>query len=191
MKRIYIIILSLFLILGISSMINANENQVNIDKENLTQTLYGDLKYIDKFYWINVYLRVGDKDIEKISQETNLTNESSDEYLTDYLKLRIKNNMANIPIMNNEESRNWLINTHNKTEKKAAGRFYVEVWLLGDSYPIVFNIEASFGNANEVIWEAESLGYTNISDLEEEIKDIIDNFVEKASVMYFKMKDEM
>lgn len=187
MKRIYIIILSLFLILGISSMINANENQVNIDKENLTQTLYGDLKYIDKLYWINADLWGEDKDIEKISQETNLTSE----YLTDYLKLRIKNNMANIPIMNNEEGSDWLINTHNKTEKETAGRFYVKVLLVGDSYPIVFYILKQFGNANEVIWEAESLGYTNISDLEEEIKDIIDNFVEKASVMYFKMKDEM
>ncbi|MFW5795206.1 MAG: hypothetical protein ACOCV1_06945 [Bacillota bacterium] len=197
MKNLKIIVLSLVIIF-FSFVVQAN----TMSDDNFTRLVYSGLKNIEQLYLVNVNVQGNENIFENGKSMGILTDNDEMIYnqnykskkLSDYLKLKIKNNMTDINIMTKKEYDNWLANIgdYSNKEKNKLGRFFIRVWLIGDSYPVVYHVRATFGSFTNVdIWSQEYLGYTNSSNIEKVTKDLIIKLVEEASITYLKVIGEM
>ena len=163
------------------------------------ENLYDDLKYIEKLLYVTVIIQ-GEK-LPEVGIKAGILDENdikvidgyyNSGHLTDYLKLRIKNDLGNVTIMNKDQIGEWIrLETLTNEEKMKVGTLSVRIWIVGDSYPVAYHIKAEFGNVLTNIWWTEYLGYCSCTDLKTVARNTISEIVEKIALIYFKVRDEI
>jgi len=110
------------------------------------------------------------------------------EKLTDYLRLKVRNNFASIKF---REYKNSLEYT------KQTGCISIRVWVVGDS-PVVYHIIAKFASFGDTggyrygsIAKREVLGYGSKDALPDTIRTSIGNMVEDLAILFYKVRGEL
>jgi hypothetical protein len=154
-----------------------NGQQTQQDVESfMNELLYGGLKKIDSVGFIHVHLKNSE------SNKLGLTSED----LTDFLKLRYKNNFGNIPFLDKSKKIGEIKN------REAIGNLWCGVWTVGDDYPIAYHVECRFGSfGNPSIVSDEVLGYGNKRNVPESIKNSIDRMTSEFAIQFYKSRGEM
>lgn len=147
----------------------------------IQQALYSDLASIEYFGTIGVFV-TGDS-AEQIGLDAD--------DLTDYLKLRFKNNFASIPYKDKSESYDALFDDEEEAAK--FGEMMVSVWVIGEDYPIVYHIEIDVGafTPGGGRYENAHLGYGTEESVPDTIRESIGSLVEDAAVTFFKVRGEL
>lgn len=145
-------------------------------KNSMMDIIYGELKEIEYFNYIYVY--IAGEDVEKIGLNR--------EVLTIYAKLKFKNNFAYINYKD-------IVLPHDATdsEKKKKGSLWFKVWTVGDDYPIAYYIRCKAGNYFRYFWENEVLGFGSKDNVPDEIKKIIGEMIEKLAIDFFTVRGEI
>ncbi len=185
MKRWLNILIIVCVLLTISSLEAEDkpllESQGKFDIDELDKMRYRDFLKIKIFNKLStrVFFMGGD-DANKIGLDAN--------ELTDYLRLRIKNNFANITM---EEP------DFKKYTGKQTGSIILRVWFLGDSNPMVFHIKGEFWNYDyfggryKAIWDNERLGFGSKEKVLDGIKKSIDEMIEELEILFYKVRGEL
>lgn len=107
--------------------------------------------------------------------------------LTDYLRLRVKNNFSDIGFDNYELDLNEV------------GFIRVRVWVVGKSYPIAFFTDAEFISYDIIngitelkkIARTEQLGYGSKDNVPDKIKNLIGDMVEELAILFYEVRGEL
>ncbi len=147
----------------------------------LHQMMYSDLVSIEYFGTLRIHF-VGDG-AEKIGLDQD--------DLTDYLKLRFKNNFASIPYKGDIEDFSELLD--NDEEAAKYGELTVTVWIEGEDYPVVYHIEIDVGAfpAGGGRYKNANLGYGSEESVPDAVKKSIGSLVEDAALAFFKTRGEL
>jgi hypothetical protein len=147
-------------------------------KQNFESILYREFKTIENFGLINVSL---EGSAEKIGMKK--------EALTDYLRLRFKNSFARMEF---KEPENLIAAFLDKEKAKRIGSIYVEVWTVGDDYPIAYHIKINAGNFfNGREYENAILGYGSKQTVPDSIRKSISQLIDDLAVAFFKARGEL
>lgn len=161
-------------LLSLPWLVSAQQTQQDFEKE-VNEFSYRHLKNIEYFGIIHVRLK---------NAESNKIGLNEGD-LTDYLKLRYKNNFANIPF------RDLRSNLADFTKEKV-GLLLCSVWTVGDDYPIAFHVECKAGPAgNPSILTDAYLGYGNKRNVPDTIKKVLDEIVSGIAIRFYKARGEM
>jgi len=170
--------------------------------DGFIRMMYSGLKDIENLYSVSVNI-YGNEDIFENGKNMGILSDDDEEIynrkyrsdnLSDYLKLRIKNNMGDINILTDSEANDFYseFDGYSKENLKKYGRFNIRIWLIGDNYPIAYHVKANFGTfLNNNLWSDEYLGYSNSNNIKKVSKEIINKIVEGVSITYLKVKGEM
>ena len=134
---------------------------------------FNEIKILDKDM---TYVSISG-DAEKIGLDAN--------ELTDYLRLSVKKNFANIKL---EDA------PFDKYEPEQKGRIEMTVWVVGEDYPVAYYTRAKLRNFTSlhcVIWEDERLGFGSKDDVPDSIKNCIDNITKDLAVDFFTVRGEL
>ncbi len=107
--------------------------------------------------------------------------------LTDYLRLKVKNNFTDIEFVELNIA---------EAPGKETGYIRVRVWVLDDSYPVIFRVIVKFNSYYRplddayIIREEESLGYSTRDKVPAIIKKIIGKLVERLAMSFYKVREE-
>ncbi len=165
----------LVLAIAITTGSNAFADEGNISFESV---VYSGFKTIDRFGMINVNLggsaeKIGLKKVE----------------LTDYLRLRFKNNFSGISFKEPEDFAKLL---QDKEMQKKIGTIHVKVWTVGDEFPIAYHIAINSGNFERARqYETAILGYGSKRNVPESVRQSITELVEELAVAFFKARGEL
>lgn len=108
--------------------------------------------------------------------------------LADLVKLRYKNNFAGLPFKKKGIEDFGL----DDTTRKQYGFIDVEVWVVGDDYPIAYHIELDAGTwAKPSIYTDAALGYGNKSSVPKTAREIISGMVERLAIKFFAIRGEL
>ncbi len=113
--------------------------------------------------------------------------------LEDYLKLKFKNNFADVKYnyVGVKELERLLLKKDIEKSRKV-GRFSSLVWITGNDYPIAFFVRCEAGNYEELnFWNFETLGYGSKKNVPGYIKKTLGECVEKLAVDFFKVRGEL
>ena len=110
--------------------------------------------------------------------------------LTDYLRLKIKNNFANMKF----EER-----PRKKYKPREIGKIRFRVWVTGDNYPVAYHVKCEFWSAWDSedpdydyrIWENAVLGYGSRDNVPDTIKKILDEMIEELAILFYKVRGEL
>ncbi len=154
------------------------ESQQKIDWGNLDKTRYKDFLEIKVFHKLLTKVFFMGENAKKIGLDAN--------ELTDYLKLKIKNNFANIRIE---------VPDSDKYTDKQVGFIDLRVWVVGDNYPIAYHLRLRFlhsdySKCNNLIWDNEWLGFGS-KDNVSELKKVIDGLIQELAILFFKVREEL
>lgn len=142
------------------------------DLENI---LYSDLKKIESIGFINVRNKSKKSGIQLNTDE-----------LTDYLKLRYKNNFAGFPYRDQSGKLGGL-----KDAEKIGG-LWCSVWTVGTDYPVAYHVACKIGSLKRTeIVDSEFLGYGNKGNVPDSIKKAIDDMVTEFALTFFRVRGEM
>lgn len=142
----------------------------------IEESLYGDLRKIESFGFIHVHV--------KNSKEKGLRPDEKE--LTDYLKLRFKNNFANVPFKDQSA------NLSNILESEKIGRLWCGVWTVGSDYPVAYHVECKAGPFSKPeMLSDEHLGYGNSRNVPDQLRKSIDEMVSEFAVRFFKTRKEI
>ena len=144
------------------------------DEVSYKKLLYSDfnkIKIIEKMT-TNVYF-MGD-DAEKIG----LLNVME---LTDYLRLRIRNNFENIKI---EDS------GIDKYKDEQVGMIKIRVWVLGTDYPIAYHLKCEFRNNIRLVWGQEYMGIADKERILNAVKEGIDVLIQVLAMDFFDVRGD-
>lgn len=146
------------------------------DSEDLLAFLYGGLKKIRSFGFIYAHV--------KNEKENRIGLKSAE--LTDYLKLRYKNNFGTVPYKELKT-----IPTDAKGQQES-GMLWCGVWTVGDDFPVAYHVECRIGSYSETrILHDEHLGYGNKNNVPQSIKESIEQMVSQFAIQFFKVRGEM
>jgi hypothetical protein len=148
------------------------------EDSSLDELLYSGFKEVN--YFGAIYVIFNSNNEEKIGLNKK--------ELTDYLRLKFKNNFVNIPYKNmSAESLNSAKN------KKEIGTIYLHIWTVGQDYPIAFLLELKAGCWGSAyrIFETRHLGFNSKEHIKDEIKKSITTFIEELAITFFKARGEM
>lgn len=127
----------------------------------------------------NIGVLLNGEDAEKIGL--------TDKELTDYARLKFKNNFANIKY---EDKSLYEIQT--MTEALEIGRLWFSVLVVGDDYPIAYHIQCVAGSyGSGPIWSGGKIGYGSKKTVPDTIKEAISKLTEELAIDFFKVSDEM
>jgi hypothetical protein len=144
-------------------------------EERMNEVLYGDLRKIERFGFIYVLVRSESEDKVGLKSED----------LTDYLKLRYKNNFGGFPY---KEITDW----QNAPPAEKTGNLWCGVWTVGNSFPVAYHVECRMGSMKQSrIVEDAVLGYGNRSNVPETIRKTLDRMVSDFAIRFFKTRGEM
>ncbi len=155
----------------------------NYDEDKINKMRYRDFLKIKTIDIIShVYIEFNDY-VDKATEEAKKTGIDEKE-LTDYLKLRIKNNFASIRMERPD---------FDKYTRKQVGVIFIRVMVTGDNFPIVYHLRCRFQHldytqGDAVIWEAEKLGYGSRDNVLDTIKKSIDRQVEELAILFYKVR---
>lgn len=171
MKKVLVfIILSLFIISPVS---HAEEK-----KPSFESIIYSGFKTIKSFASIGVYLKGSAEKIELNKED-----------LTNFLRLRFKNNFAEIKFEETDFDTIW---KKDDTKKAEHGNISINVWTVGDDYPIAFHIEITAGNyKNFNVYDTAILGYDSKRNIGATVKQSISELVDDLAVSFFTAREEL
>lgn len=106
--------------------------------------------------------------------------------LSNYLRLKFKNNFADIPYK--KASYNDKI-FNNKEQRNSIGSIHIKVWTIGDDYPIAYHLSIRAGNYTDFgIYTNAILGYGSKENVPETVKKLITELVEELAISFFKAR---
>lgn len=151
------------------------------EKPNLDKLLYGDLGKIKSFFMI--YARVeGTDPAKRDKNEIGL----DDDQLTEFLRLRFKNNFAQIPYKENYDYDMPV------KEREEMGLLWCRAWTVGSTYPIAYHVKCMIGSKEKAeIISDETLGLGSRDVALQAIRSSMDRMVTKFAVMLFRMRGEI
>ena len=147
--------------------------------EKFLKYTYNDFKKIERFGVISIECG---GDAEKIGL--------SEKSLTDYAKLRYKNNFGNFTFKEPTPEERSIY--YDKAKGEKVGQIWFTIWAVGDDYPIAYYIRCTAGNYDRNdIWKNEVLGYGSKNNVPDTVKKAIDLMMEKLAIDFFKARGEM
>ena len=192
MKVLRIITPIIICVLLTASSLKAEEKEVsgNAIPKSIEAILYQGflpIKAIDMSSYMSIFSKVivnstrvvfVDDTAEKIGLDKN--------ELTNYLKLRIKNNFTGIKL------ETVYSDALKKYDDSEIGRIHVSVWVVGAEYPIAYLIEYYFfdRDLNE-IWTQKMMGCGSIDAVKNGVKAGIDDLTQDLAISFFKARGEL
>lgn len=171
MIRLLLIVLSVCL----PAVAHAQQKQQDFEKL-MNDFLYGGLKKIESFGFIHVHVKNADDNRLGLKSEE----------LTDYLKLRYKNNFANVAFTDQSKHLGDIKNNDR------TGYLWCGVWTVGDDFPVAYHVECKAGSfENPTILSDTVLGYGNKRNVPETIKKSIDEIISRFAIQFYKTRGEM
>ncbi len=174
--------MTLLLLIGVlSSFVSCASEKKPLSPEALAlRARYGELLKIQHFGYITVHVN-GDGETIGLN----------DNDLTDYAKLRFKNNFSRVSYeeVSKEEFKTL---ASDAAKARAVGVFSCRIWVVGNNYPIAYHVKCEGGNPNNFsIWSDEVLGYGSKSNFPEAVRKSISEMMEKLALIYFKIRGEI
>ena len=150
------------------------------DEDSINEVIYRD--FLDIKIFRKVLTRVsfmGGGNDERIGLDAN--------ELTDYLRLKIKNNFTDIKI---EEL------DYDKYTDKQVGYIGLRVWVVGNNYPISYHLKFSFfhndsSQTQNMIWDNEWLGAETSDGIHGTVKKCIDETIGELAILFYKVRGEL
>ncbi len=149
---------------------NLKKHPDEISYKKLLYSDFNKIKRIEKMT-TNVYF-MGD-DAEKIGLNVM--------ELTDYLRLRIRNNFENIKI---EDS------GIDKYKDEQVGMIKIRVWGLGTDYPIAYHLKCEFRNNIRLVWGQEYMGIADKERILNAVKEGIDVLIQVLAMDFFDVRGD-
>lgn len=173
MKKIFIILITLLIFLTIT--VSARE------QKTINDILYGELKQIESFGYVYVKVQADNASILGLNSED----------LTDYARLKYKNNFSGIDYKEiPAEESNTIFQQDMKAKK--IGSIWFRVWTVGEGFPIAYYIECKAGNyKNYALWRDEVLGYCKPDEMNQVARNEIKRMIENFAIIFFKIRDEI
>lgn len=174
-----------------------NVDFANLDADGWDKALYHDfleIKVFDKQYTkvlfadgINRNMVDNNNDAKKNAEKIGL----DEKKLTDYLRLKIKNNFADIKIEELDFDK-YCDKQGNITDKRV-GYIILFVWVVGDNYPVVYHLGCRFhlSQDSSIIWKDARLGYGSKDKVPDTIKKNINEMIEKLAILFYKVRGEL
>lgn len=171
MKKIGpIFVILLFALCSISY--TAEKEEINFEA-----ILYSGFKTIKSFGSLSVSLQGSAKKIGIKENE-----------LTDYLKLRFKNSFAKYEF---KEVEKLLEAMQDKKIAPTIGLIHIQVWTVGEDYPVAYHLSINSGNLNNVREYTNAyLGYGSKSNVPDTVKESISSFIDELAIAFFKAHGE-
>ena len=148
------------------------------EKINWESILYSGFKTIQTFGSISVSLQGS---AEKIGLK--------EKELSNYLKLRFKNSFAKYEYKEVEKLFDAM------KDKKIAptiGLIHIQVWTVGDDYPVAYHISINAGNLNNVrVYTEAYLGFGSKSNVPDTVKESISSLIDDLAIAFFKARGEL
>ncbi len=161
--------------LFISVNIICSQEQVSLD-----DFLYREFKEVESFGYIHV----------KIQNEGYSAIELSSQELTDFARLKYKNNFADIPFNEISAEGAYLVQAEGSADK--VGSIWFRVWIVGESFPMAYYIECRAGTYESFeIWRDEALGFCDVKEIKTVIKQEIASMMERLAIIFFKVRGEI
>lgn len=174
-KMVKKIVIFMFLVITVFSVTCIASAQ-----KSITDILYGDFSEIDSFGYIYVKVQ-GDR--------AALIGLKSDE-LTDYAKLRYKNNFSGVEYQEISSEESSIFQEEEKAKK--VGSIWFRVWISGESNPIAYFIECKAGNYKSYeIWSDEVLGVCDEREINQIARNEINRMIEDFAIIFFKVRGEI
>ncbi|MFW6148262.1 MAG: hypothetical protein ACOC6D_00195 [Atribacterota bacterium] len=171
-KKISILIFVITIILLITNIVGA--------QKTINDILYGDFTEIETFGYISVKVQ-GD--------EAAMIGLNSKE-LTDYAKLKYKNNFSGIEYQEITAEESSIF--QEKERAKKVGSIWFRIWIVGESFPIAYYIECKAGNyKNYEIWSDEVLGVCDEEEINQIARNEINRMIENLAITFFKVRGEI
>lgn len=149
-------------------------------QKSITDILYGDFSEIKTFGYIYVKTQ-GDR--------ASIVGLNSEE-LTDYAKLRYKNNFSGIEYQEIATEESAIFQEEERAKK--AGSMWFRVWIEGENSPIAYYIECKAGNyENYEIWSDELLGVCDKKEIKQIVRNEINRMIENFAIVFFKVRGEI
>ncbi len=172
MDRRFVVWLILILLFIPTSIIHA--------QESLDDILYRDFKDVEKFGYIYV----------KVQGEQAFLIGLSSEELSDYARLKFKNNFASIPYQEIPAEEAYLYQEEEKARK--VGSIWFRVWVIGEDFPVAYYLECRAGTyKNYELWRDEVLGFCNAKEIKQIIRNEITRMIENMAITFFKVRGEI
>ena len=125
----------------------------------------------------------------------------SETELTDYVKLKFKNNFGGIQLL----TRDQLEKIRDKRKYEKLGYIWFGVFIVGGSdFPVAYNVQCRVGNykyfienlpaavqRSSIIWENQMLGIDTKINVPTRIKECINILMEKLAIDFFKARGEL
>ncbi|MBN2395469.1 MAG: hypothetical protein JXC36_03280 [Candidatus Atribacteria bacterium] len=150
-------------------------------QKTIDDILYGDFREIESFGYIQV----------KVQQDQGAMIGLLDSAeLTDYARLKFKNNFSGIPYLEIAAEESTLYQEEEKAKK--VGSIWCRVWIVGEIYPIAYYIECKAGNYDHYeMWSDEVLGYCNEKEINQIVRNEINRMIENLAIVFFKVRGEI
>ncbi len=150
------------------------------DEDSINEVIYRD--FLDIKIFRKVLTRVsfmGGGNDERIGLDAN--------ELTDYLRLKIKNNFTDIKI---EEL------DYDKYTDKQVGYIGLRVWVVGYNYPVSYHLKFGFfhndsSQTQNMIWDNEWLGAETRDGIHGTVKKCIDETIGELAILFYKVRGEL
>ncbi|MDD3631291.1 MAG: hypothetical protein RBS20_02090 [Atribacterota bacterium] len=149
-------------------------------QESLEEILYRDFKDVETFGYINV----------KVQGEQAFSIGLKSEELTDYARLKYKNNFATIAFQEISAGEAYLY--QEEEEAKKVGSIWFRVWTVGEDFPIAYYIECRAGSyKNYEMWKDEVLGFCDEKEIKQIVRHEITRMMENLAITFFKVRGEI
>ncbi len=171
------LLLTLLLIFAPLTRVRCEGNESLGLTEKEAKLLYKGFRDIKAFAMISVSL-VGDG--EKIGL--------SERDLTEYAKTRFRKYFDRTKFEDASKDSKAFVNLLASGEKKV-GNISFRVWVIGDTFPIVYHVKIDAGSfSNPAIYTEEILGHGSQKTTPDAIKAIIDEMMKDAAQVYNQVK---
>ena len=114
----------------------------------------------------------------------------SKEIITDYAKLRFRNNFADIPILDLKNAIK-IVEIYSSDEM---GLILIHVWAVGNDYPIAWHISfkvSTLEDFTRYVYKQAGLGYISKYNILDSIKQQIDQMTEEFATIFFKAQGKL
>lgn len=157
---------------------------IDTDSDEYNKKRYKDFLKIRRLLKMNVRVMLTNReDAKKIGLD--------EDELTDYLRLKVKNNFANIRMEEVDFSKN-----NTKSFKQQVGSLHLNVWVVGDNYPVAYHLRyvfftSDYSEGDSSIWDTKWLGYGSKDNISDIIKSNIDKTIQDLAILFFKVRGEL
>jgi len=149
-------------------------------QKTINDILYSDFTEIETFGYINV----------KVQGDHAAMIGLNSEELTDYAKLKYKNNFSGIEYQEITAEESSIFQEEERAKK--AGSIWFRIWTVGENFPIAYYIECKAGNyKNYEIWSDEVLGVSDEEEINQIARNEINRMIENLAITFFKIRGEI